>query len=142
MEWLLPRAGSHAIGNSPLTKLIVYWLATALVAAAYFMGGYFDLKQPPDFFKEIGSLGYPVYFFSILGFWKIGAAVAILAPKLPRLKEWAYAGMVFNLTGATASHIFVNDPLQQTMTPLIVLALAAVSYVLRPEDRRLSGPWL
>lgn len=125
-----------------MPKLIAYWLATALVAAAYFMGGYFDIKQPPDFFAEIGSLGYPAYFFSILGVWKIGAAVVILAPHLPRLKEWAYAGIVFNLTGATASHIFVKDPLGEILTPVIVLALASASYLLRPADRRLAGPWL
>jgi hypothetical protein len=125
-----------------VTKLIIYWLATALVAAAYFMGGYFDITQPPNFFQEIGSLGYPAYFFSILGVWKIGAALVLLAPALPRLKEWAYAGIVFNLTGATASHIFVKDPLGEILTPLIVLAIASVSYLLRPADRRLSGPWV
>jgi len=125
-----------------MTKLIIYWLATALVAAAYFMGGYFDLTQPPDFFEEIGSLGYPAYFFLILGFWKVCAAVVLLLPSLPRLKEWAYAGILFNLTGATASHIFVKDPLGEILTPMIVLVIAIVSYLLRPAERRLAGPWL
>jgi hypothetical protein len=125
-----------------LPKLIAYWIVTALVAGAYLVGGYFDIAQPPDFFAEVGKLGYPPYFFSILGVWKMGAALAILAPKLPRLKEWAYAGMLFNLTGAAASHFYVKDPLGETLTPVIVLTLAIASYVLRPADRRLAGPWL
>ena len=111
------------------------------VAGAYFVGGYFDIAQPADFFKEVGKLRYPEYFFSILGVWKIGAAATILLPKLPRLKEWAYAGMVFNLTGAFASHLFVNDT-HEAPVPLIVLTLAIASYCLRPESRRLAGPWL
>ncbi len=125
-----------------MPKLIAYWIVTALVAGAYLAGGYFDIAQPADFFQEVGKLGYPAYFFSILGVWKMGAALAILAPKLPRLKEWAYAGMVFNLTGAAASHAFVKDPIGETLTPLIVLALVIASYVLRPADRRLAGPWV
>lgn len=125
-----------------MPKLIAYWIITALLAGAYLVGGYFDIAQPADFFEEVGKLKYPPYFFSILGVWKIGAAIAILLPQLTRLKEWAYAGMVFNLTGATASHIFVNDAIGETITPLIVLALAVVSYCLRPADRRLPGPWL
>lgn len=125
-----------------MPKLIAYWIVTALVAGAYLAGGFFDIAQPADFFQEVGKLGYPAYFFQILGVWKIGAALAILAPQLPRLKEWAYAGMVFNLTGAAASHLFVNDPLGEVLTPVIVMTLALASYVLRPADRRFAGPWL
>jgi uncharacterized membrane protein YphA (DoxX/SURF4 family) len=124
-----------------LPKLIAYWLVTALVAGAYLVGGFFDISQPAGFFDEVGKLGYPAYFFQILGVWKIGAAIVILLPKLTRLKEWAYAGIVFNLTGAFASHLFVNDT-HEAPVPLIVLALAIASYCLRPENRRLAGPIL
>ncbi len=124
-----------------MPKLIAYWIVTALVTGVYFYGGFLDIRQAPDFFEEVGKLNYPSYFFKILGVWKIGAAIAILLPKLPRLKEWAYAGMVFNLTGAFASHLFVNDT-HEAPVPLIVLALAISSYCLRPESRRLAGPWL
>lgn len=124
-----------------MPKLIAYWLATILLAGAYLAGGCLDIAQPADFFDEVAKLGYPPYFFMILGVWKIGAAIAILLPKLPRLKEWAYAGMVFNLTGAFASHLFVNDT-HEAPVPLIVLGLGVASYCLRPESRRLAGPWL
>lgn len=122
--------------------LIAYWITTVLTAASYVAGGLGDLIQPADMLAEIGSLGYPLYFFSILGVWKLGAAVAILAPALPRLKEWAYAGICFNLTGAFASHLFVSDPFGKTITSVIVLAIAAASYVLRPASRKLPGPRL
>lgn len=123
-----------------MPKHLAYWIVTALVAGVYLVGGYFDIAQPADFFQEVGKLNYPAYFFSILGVWKMGAALAILAPRLPRLKEWAYAGMVFNLTGAAASHLFIRDTLWETLTPLIVLGLAIASYCLRPAERRLPGP--
>lgn len=126
----------------PLPKLIAYWITTALLAGVYLTGGYFDIAQLADFHLETSKLGYPLYFFTILGVWKIGAAIAIVAPALPRLKEWAYAGILFNLTGAAASHVFIKDTLGETITPLIVLAIAAASWYLRPADRRLAGPWL
>ena len=89
---------------------------------------------------QAAHLGYPAYFFTILGVWKLGAVIALVAPGLPRLKEWAYAGIFFNLTGAAASHAVVRDPLGNVMTPLIVLAIAMTSWALRPESRRLRGP--
>lgn len=113
-----------------------------LVALAYASGGYFDVAQPPFVMEEMTALGYPAYFFNILGVWKMGAAVALLAPGLPRLKEWAYAGILFNLTGATASHVFVKDPLGEVITPLVILVIAIVSWALRPASRKLAGPVL
>jgi uncharacterized membrane protein YphA (DoxX/SURF4 family) len=119
---------------------VVYWISTGLLSAAYAVGGYFDVAQPPDVMAQAAHLGYPAYFFTILGVWKLGAVIALLAPGLPRLKEWAYAGIFFNLTGAAASHAVMKDPLGNVMTPLIVLAIAMTSWALRPASRRLSGP--
>jgi hypothetical protein len=83
-----------------------------------------------------------MYFFVILGVWKLLAAVALLAPALPRLKEWAYAGILFNLTGAAATHAFVKDPVSDIVSPLVLLAVGVASWALRPADRRLPGSWL
>jgi uncharacterized membrane protein YphA (DoxX/SURF4 family) len=119
---------------------IVYWIATVLLAAAYVMGGVFDIRQPEEVTQAATHLGYPLYFFTILGVWKLGAAAVVLLPGLPRLKEWAYAGIFFNLTGAAVSHIVVKDPMGEIVTPLIVLAIGMTSWALRPADRKIAGP--
>lgn len=116
---------------------IGYWIATILFCVGMGMGGYLDLAQPPEVVKGMGKLGYPLYFAKILGFWKLAGVVTLVLPGLPLLKEWAYAGFVFNLTGAAASHYFVKDPAGQIATPLVILAIGAVSWALRPACRRL-----
>jgi hypothetical protein len=120
-----------------MTTKIGYWVTTALVAAAMGMGGVMDLVRPPELVEGMARLGYPDYFVLILGAWKVGAAVALLAPKLPLLKEWAYAGVIFDLTGASASHAFVGDPAGDVITPLVIAGLAVASWWLRPASRRL-----
>jgi hypothetical protein len=81
------------------------------------------------------ALGYPPYLLIILGGWKLLSAPALLAPGLPRLKEWAYAGIFFDLTGAAASHAFSGDPTGKVATPLVLLLTAATSWALRPASR-------
>lgn len=124
------------------TPLIAYWLATALLSLANLAGGYFDLAQPEELGKIAAQLGYPLYVFTILGVWKVGGAIVIVLPGLPRLKEWAYAGIVFDLTGAIASHVFVGDSVSESMPALALLALTAASWALRPASRRLPGAWV
>ena len=124
-----------------MLKTIIYWTATALLAAAYLFGGYADISQPKELAEGATRLGYPLYFFTILGCWKLAAVIAILSPGLLRVKEWAYAGILINLTGAAATHIFVKDPIGEVMTPLIVLAIAILSWAFRPANRKLAGPW-
>jgi hypothetical protein len=83
-------------------------------------------------------LGYPLYFFRILGFWKVLGAIAILVPRFPRLKEWAYAGIFFDLTGAAASVAAVGSYgvyAFHIFAPLILAVLTVVSWALRPESR-------
>ncbi len=87
----------------------------------------------------LGQLGYPPYLLNILGFWKVLGAVAVLVPGLPRLKEWAYAGFFFDLTGAAASHTFAGDDAGKVLAPLFFLALVAASWALRPASRRLQS---
>ncbi|MGZ5970135.1 MAG: DoxX family protein, partial [Polyangiales bacterium] len=86
----------------------------------------------------MGKLGYPAYFATILGTWKLLGAVAIVAPRYPRLKEWAYAGIMFDLTGASLSHLASGDPAGKVVTPLVLLGLAAASWALRPSKRVLG----
>lgn len=119
-------------------KTIGYWVTTALVALAMGLGGVMDLMQPAELMEAMRHLGYPDYFPTVLGLWKVAGAIAVLAPGLPLLKEWAYAGIVFDLTGAAASHAFAGDDVGKVLTPLVLVAIAAASWWLRPESRRLA----
>lgn len=119
-------------------QTIGYWATTAFLAFAIGMGGVMDLVAPPDLAEGMAHLGYPAYFMIILGLWKVGGAIAILLPRTPLLKEWAYAGIVFDLTGAAASHAFSGDAPSNIVTPLVILGLAAASWALRPASRRLA----
>ena len=115
-----------------------YWVTTALVALAFVAGGVIDVSGSPEVVAGLAHLGYPAYFATLLGVWKLLGALAIVWPGLPRLKEWAYAGMLFDLTGAAASHAAVGDPAANVITPLVLLALVIASWALRPESRRLG----
>ncbi len=117
-------------------KTIGYWALTALAALAFLSGGVFDLMGSPQVQEGMTHLGYPAYFATILGAWKVAGAVAILSPKFPRLKEWAYAGMFFDLTGAAASHAFSHDPAGKILTPLVLAAIVMGSWALRPAARK------
>lgn len=119
-----------------------YWIATGLTAFVFLAGGAVDIARPDFAVEAIQHLGYPVYFMVILGVWKVLGGAAVLLPRLPRLKEWAYAGMCFDLTGASASHAARGDGPGEIATPLVILAVAAVSWALRPPGRVLVGPRL
>jgi hypothetical protein len=119
---------------------IGYWVSTGLIALAFGFGGAMDLARGPEMLAGMTHLGYPAYFLLILGAWKVLAVPALLAPGLPRLKEWAYAGIAFDLSGAAFSHAAVGDPAGKIITPLVLLAVAAASWALRPAARRLASP--
>src|SRR5262245_55355315 len=121
-------------------NLVGYWITTALVALAMGSGGIGYLSRAQPVIEGMTALGYPLYLLTILGVWKLLGAAAILAPGLPRVKEWAYAGVVFNLTGAALSHAFAGDPAGKMVAPLVLAALAAASWALRPASRRLASP--
>ena len=96
------------------------------------MGG----LQLSPFLDTATHLGYPAYFMSILGVWYVAAGFILLAPRLPRLKEWAYAGLVINYTGAAASHIWTGEGAGKLVGPTVFLGLTAASWALRPPARR------
>lgn len=125
-----------------MIRTIVYWLFTVLLVFPYAGGAYFDYVQPDEIRPDLERLGYPLFFFKILAVWKGLAVIALLAPGLPRLKEWTYAGIVFNLTGAAATHVFLNHAISDIITPLVILVFAAISYFTRPASRKLAGPLL
>lgn len=127
------------------TRIIVYWISTILIALETLAGGVLDLAHGPTnafggthVVSVVKGLGYPVYLLVILGVWKIPGAVTLVAPGLRRLKEWAYAGIVFELSGAAASHAACGQ-WSNLVSPLVLLGLALVSWALRPAARTLGA---
>jgi len=119
------------------TRAIVYWVATALLVFELVLGGMWDVLRVPHVRVVIERIGYPLYFLVILGVWKLLGAVALVIPRFPRLKEWAYAGVVFNLTGALVSHVASGDIEPGPMSYLVVMVgITATSWSLRPPSRR------
>ena len=131
------------LASSVLTSrrtIIAYWVTTALVVFELVMGGVWDVLRVPQVRGLIERLGYPPYFLVILGIWKLLGAVALVIPRFPRLKEWAYAGVLFDLTGAVASLLASGLIDVGTMAYPIVMAGASVaSWALRPSSRRLGS---
>lgn len=117
-------------------KMIAYWITLVLFCLAMGGGGIADLTQQPAIMQAMTKLGFPGYVATILGFWKVAGVITLLLPRLGLLKEWAYAGFFFDLTGATAAHLFVNDPMPEPIVPLILLGIGMASWHLRPASRR------
>jgi len=120
-------------------KAVVYWICTALIAFAFVSGGIAYVMRVPQVVEGVSHLGYPIHFVVLLGIWKILGGLVILAPRLPRLKEWAYAGMIFDLTGAPVAHSAANDDVRHIVTPLVLCVIVLASWALRPESRKLRA---
>lgn len=120
-------------------KTIAYWVTTVFGPASFVIGGVMGLTRNAEMLRELAHLGYPVYFSTILGVWKLLGAIAIVAPRFPRLKEWAYAGFFFDLTSAAFTHAVVGDGVGDILSPLVFLALVVASWALRPESRRMPS---
>jgi uncharacterized membrane protein YphA (DoxX/SURF4 family) len=118
---------------------LAYWASTVLLAAACLLGGSIDVAHPPSAVAFLAHLGYPAYFAPMIGAWKILGGVAVLAPRFPRLKEWAYAGIFFDLTGAAISHAVTGDPALNVAVPVVLVGVAFVSWSLRPASRTLAS---
>ena len=123
---------------------IIYWIATLWLALGMLSTGALQLFKvraegavaPPGVYG-ITHLGYPVYFLTILGVWKILGVVALLIPKFPLVKEWAYAGFFFAMSGAVFSHIASGDSMTQNVPALLLLILTVISWYFRPADRKI-----
>src|ERR1051325_1715337 len=105
---------------------IIYWITTGIVAAMMFLSAYMYLTQNPELVKNFQSIGFPLFFVTILGVAKLLGAIVLVAPVGRTLKEWAYAGFIFIFIGATWTHIVTSTPF---FMPVILLAILSVSYL-------------
>jgi hypothetical protein len=120
--------------------MVVYWIATLFVAGNAAAAGAILMLHVQPLAGALLHLGYPAYFGTILGIWKLLGAVAIVAPRYPRVKEWAYAGMFIDYTAAAASYVPVGDGVASNLIgPIISIAFLAASWALRPSSRRTVG---
>jgi hypothetical protein len=125
--------------RTPTTSVMAYWVFTVLAALLFAVPGVALLLRVPHFTADIAHLGYPDYFLMILGAWKLLGVLAILAPGLPRVKEWAYAGMFFDLTSAVISRTVIGGSFIKMFPPLVVIAIVFLSWQLRPAERVLRS---
>ena len=128
--------------NPPAGKAgkIIYWIATLWLALGMVSTGVVQLlnqKEGPGAADSMTQLGYPMYLMIILGVWKMLGVIVLLIPKFPLLKEWAYAGFVFGMSGAICSHLAVGDHLTEAFPALLLLILTLVSWYFRPANRKL-----
>jgi len=97
-----------------------------------------NLMRPPELLAVMENLHFPAWFPMWLGSWKLAGVAVLLAPGLPRLKEWATAGFTISLTSASAAHLFNGDPVAEAIPPLVMLGLGLASWAMRPDSRRLA----
>ena len=115
-----------------------YWATTAILVLGLVAGGMAELLRFRPTVEGILHLGYPLYFLTIIASWKVLAGIALVVPRFPRLKEWAYAGVFFNMTGAAISHAVCGDSAWHVVVTFTFALLAVVSWGLRPQSRTLG----
>ncbi len=118
------------------TQKLTYWISTIFLSIGMLAGGIQQMLQIGGYNDIVTNLGYPLYLLTIIGIWKILGVIAILIPKLPLLKEWAYAGFFFVLTGAFISHFAVGQSFVESIPSTILLAATMLSWYLRPESKK------
>ena len=118
------------------TKKITYWISTIFLSFGMLAGGIQQMLQIGGYNEIVTQLGYPLYLLSILGTWKILGVIAIIVPKNPLLKEWAYAGFFFAMSGATISHFAVGQAITEALPSIILLLVTFTSWYFRPNDRK------
>lgn len=116
---------------------IIYWVVTVFLSIGMLAGGIQQMLQIGGYNEIITKLHYPLYVLSILGVWKILGVIAILIPKFPLLKEWAYAGFFFTMSGAAISHFAVGQSFTEALPALVLLAVTVLSWYFRPSDRKI-----
>jgi len=122
---------------------VIFWVATLWLSSGMLATGVLQLFKmkaegavSPPGAEGIAHLGYPLYFLTILGIWKILGVLVVLVPRRPLVKEWAYAGFFFTMSGAIFSHVAVGDPPKEVFPSLLLLVLTVVSWYFRPADRK------
>jgi hypothetical protein len=116
---------------------IIYWIATGWLALGMTSTGIVQLLNMEEEAANFSRLGYPEYLMTLIGIWKLLGVVAILVPNFTLIKEWAYAGFFFAMTGAIISHVVVGDPFMELFGPTLLLVLTALSWYFRPAERKI-----
>jgi uncharacterized membrane protein YphA (DoxX/SURF4 family) len=118
---------------------IIYWIATVWLSFGMLSGGIMQVLHVKETVEGVIRLGYPSYFLTIIGIWKILGVIAVLIPKFPLVKEWAYAGFFFLMSGALFTHIANGDNFKEHIGPALFILLIAVSWYFRPADRKIGS---
>lgn len=121
---------------------IIYWIATIWLALGMISTGMVQLlkaKAGAGGADSVAHLGYPGYFLTILGVWKVLGVIAVLVPKFPVVKEWAYAGFFFAMSGAIFSHMASGSPVTEIFPALLLLVLTIISWYFRPAERKVTS---
>jgi len=126
----------QGLGKSAKIKEISYWVVTAFLVFNLLAGGIAELVQRQETVEGMILLGYPLYFVMILGVWKVLGTIALLVPGFARLKEWAYAGIFFNMTGAAISHAVSGSAVWHIYYTSFLAVLTLASWALRPPSRK------
>ncbi|MES2396374.1 MAG: DoxX family protein [Bacteroidota bacterium] len=116
---------------------IIYWIATVWLALGMTSTGIVQLIKMEAEVENFSHLGYPTYLLTLLGIWKILGVIAVLVPKFNLLKEWAYAGFFFAMSGAILSHLIIGDDAKELFGPTLLLVLTLVSWYFRPVNRKI-----
>jgi uncharacterized membrane protein YphA (DoxX/SURF4 family) len=125
--------------NRTKSRKIIFWITTTIIAIIFFITGVGNLMPFEHIAKDMSHLGYPPYFLKILGIWKILGALIIAFPVSPRVKEWAYAGMMLDLTGAVFSRFFSGDGVVMLIIPLAISGFVIISWVLQQKETAASS---
>ncbi len=120
------------------TKKIIYWIATIWLSLGMVSTGIIQLLKMEQDTARMADLHYPTYLLTLLGVWKLLGVIAVLIPKFPVLKEWAYAGFFFAMSGAAFSHIASGSPASEIFPSLLLLVLTVVSWYFRPAERKVA----
>lgn len=127
--------GAWAIGIRPS----LYWLATSYVVLTSFLAGIAAIVHASPLFEEVLRLGYPPHFSTLLGMWKVLGAAALAIPRRPLLKEWAYAGLFVDFSGAIVAYAAAGDEVSSFVAPVLAMGALITSWCLRPSSRRLAA---
>lgn len=122
-----------------MNSRVIHFTSTAILVLETLVGAVMDLVHLPYVVQDIHSIGYPTYVLYIVGVWKVLAVPALLWPRLPRLREWAFAGLFFEMSGAAASHVLAGDPIAKYAAPLAFTFLTLVSWWFQPDRQT---PWI
>lgn len=117
---------------------IIYWIATIWLSLGMVSTGVVQLMRMEQEVQKMYALGYAPYVMTLIGFWKIAGTVVVLLPQLPLVKEWAYAGFFFLMSGALVSHLAMHDDPINCFGPALLLVLNIVSWYFRPQNRKLT----